>query len=365
MYILTQKYVKKALAFLFSLLIIFSGLSGLGLIKTEAADESVTLTGFLIDEHCFKGKNITDPGADTLSCKLMKGCIKSGYGIAVLKADGGYKFYYADGDFFTNVVSGAGVGGTGGQKLIYDFVVAQKAKFDAGTLTKQNYIPVTITGTLLPDEKASTQAGVTTTYNIVKVTELRDATKQEATGLPTGEVKSGDNSNDPSPTQNTATKLTDSVTGIAVKGILDSNVSLSVSAVNSGDGYSKANFALSGIADKFVLFDIGLQKNNIKVQPDGKVTVLIPLPQGYNSSTIKVYRIEDDGSKTELNYTIKDGFLELEINHFSLYAVAQATIPVTSNPKSGDSFEGISVLAIITLFSLILFTYTVLRRRAK
>ncbi|OJU16251.1 MAG: hypothetical protein BGN88_00115 [Clostridiales bacterium 43-6] len=184
----TKKNTANILVYLIVFIFLFTGTLTFGTLKAKA-DTSVTLTGFLIDEHCLKGTNAADPGADTLGCKLMKGCIKGGYGIAVKQPDGSYQFYYADGNFFTDVTNGVGVGGTGGQKTVYDFVTAQKAKFDAGTLSKQNYLPVTVTGTLTDETKPSTQSGNIAVYRVIQLSTLRDATAQEAEALPTGQTE--------------------------------------------------------------------------------------------------------------------------------------------------------------------------------
>ena len=145
----------------------------------SAEGEAVSLTGFLIDEHCFL-KKATDPGSDTRKCKLMNGCIKGGFGIAVLQPDSSYKFYYFDGDFFTETDADK-LDGTGGQRTAYDFIIAS---------TKESYLAITVTGTILDGTKPSTNAASTAVYSVIQINELREATSQEALGLPTGEAVS-------------------------------------------------------------------------------------------------------------------------------------------------------------------------------
>lgn len=135
-------------------------------------------TGFLIDEHCFL-KKADDPGSDTRDCKLMDDCVKGGYGIAVLQADGRYKFYCFDGKFFMDTKE---LDGTGGQKIAYEFIKAS---------TKENYQPVTVRGMLEKAKKRST-GDSSIFYEVIAVHSLADATPHEARGLPTeGTVKPG------------------------------------------------------------------------------------------------------------------------------------------------------------------------------
>lgn len=172
-----QKSVFKPFAFLAAFLIAFSGLAAAGSARVFAA-EQITLTGFLIDEHCFLKKS-ADPGSDTRSCKLMNGCIKGGYGIAALQQDGSYRFYYFDGDFFTDTET---LNGTGGQKTAYDFIVAS---------AKETYLPVVAAGTLEEGVKPSTSSASADTYSVLKLNSLREATAEEAgaANLPTGEAE--------------------------------------------------------------------------------------------------------------------------------------------------------------------------------
>jgi len=99
--------------------------------ESAIAPVPADLTGYIIDEDCFTGN--TNPGADSIMCLRMAGCAASGYGIAVLQADGTYSFAYFDGTFSTT----AGVLPTGGQLL--------SANLLAGTLT-ENHVTIHVTG---------------------------------------------------------------------------------------------------------------------------------------------------------------------------------------------------------------------------
>ncbi|EKQ53819.1 MULTISPECIES: hypothetical protein [unclassified Clostridium] len=135
----------------------------------DSKNESIKLTGYLIDEHCFEHKS-DNPGMDTKECLQMDDCIKGGYGIAVPQKDGSYKFYYFNGKFFTDVKA---LDGTEGQKTAYDLIAAS---------TKKNHFAVDVTGKVEETAKDSINLkGVT--YPVIDVTSLKEATDEEAATL--------------------------------------------------------------------------------------------------------------------------------------------------------------------------------------
>ncbi len=74
-----------------------------------------------------------------------------------------------------------------------------------------------------------------------------------------------------------------------------------------------------------ISYDITLVLNGEKVQPNGKVTVKIPVPEAFAGKKCRVYYIEvKDGAKNpiDMNAVIEDGFLVFTAEHFSEYVVA-------------------------------------------
>lgn len=62
--------------------------------NSETSAQGVqTLTGVLIDKHCFA---YGEPETDSVECLKMKACEASGYGVAVKQSDGTYRFYKFD-----------------------------------------------------------------------------------------------------------------------------------------------------------------------------------------------------------------------------------------------------------------------------
>lgn len=72
----------------------------------------------------------------------------------------------------------------------------------------------------------------------------------------------------------------------------------------------------------FVAYNISLMNmENQPVQPNGKITVKIACPDGYDNASSKVYRINSNSSLTNMLAVLKDGYLVFETNHFSTYVI--------------------------------------------
>lgn len=140
--------------------------------STATNSDTITLTGILIDEHCFERKSAA-PCNDTRNCLLMKACISGGYGIAVLQGDGTYKFYYFDGNFFS---LGSTTDGTGGQKLSYDVILKS---------TKTNNFLVAVTGHFTDQYKPSIRLTNVNyqVFNVSTITEVQTST-EASQGMP-------------------------------------------------------------------------------------------------------------------------------------------------------------------------------------
>lgn len=81
-----------------------------------------------------------------------------------------------------------------------------------------------------------------------------------------------------------------------------------------------------------VIFDITLECADEAVQPEAPVAVRIPLPEGM-SSACKVYRLEEDGSKTDMKASYAGGYLHFTTEHFSRYILEDSFLP---GDVSGD-----------------------------
>ena len=179
------------------------------------------------------------------------------------------------------------------------------------------------------------------------------------------EVKSEDNSfnlyvikeTDTKPVTNTDTKT--NIKLYAVAGVVPSNTILEVAPISEGTTYNTVKTALTNI-NKFKVFDINLLSNGAKIQPNGKVKISIPLPTDMNKSNLVVYRVANNGTKTEYKATTEGNYATFETDHFSIYVLAEKTAETTPSntddrkkddtPKTG-TVDVLGYLSIITLIS--------------
>lgn len=109
--------------------------------------------------------------------------------------------------------------------------------------------------------------------------------------------------------------------------VIPKNTKLLVEEVSSGNNYNIVTEAIEQDVNKFILYDISLESNNAKIQPNGKVKVSIPLPTNYDKTKIVVYRVEDNGNKVEYTTKIENinnqDYVVFETDHFSNYVVAE------------------------------------------
>ena len=110
------------------------------------------------------------------------------------------------------------------------------------------------------------------------------------------------------------------VTVISKESILN-GMELEAKLLTSGELYDKVKEALKD--GKFTLYDLYLLENNLEVQPDGTITVSIPVSDGYDGTKCNVYRVNEDGSVTEITAALKDGKLVFETDQMGAFAIYQ------------------------------------------
>ena len=87
-----------------------------------------------------------------------------------------------------------------------------------------------------------------------------------------------------------------------------------------------------GIADydwrSAVVYDIYLEKDGQKVQPNGEVTVSIPVPDQMDGEQCSVLYIDDAGNVLDMHAVYLDGYMVFTTNHFSHYVLVGVTTGV-------------------------------------
>lgn len=104
-----------------------------------------------------------------------------------------------------------------------------------------------------------------------------------------------------------------------------------------------AVLTVSAVADKTdensFTYNICFKKGGTEVQPNGEVTVKIPIPDALKDKTIYVYRAEEDGSYTKMEAVIEDGYIVFTTDHFSEYLVTSEKISNNGSGSAADNDE--------------------------
>lgn len=109
--------------------------------------------------------------------------------------------------------------------------------------------------------------------------------------------------------------IVDENTGISVT--TNSVAEFNVENLTDSDSAKNVNSLLDKSEKLADLYDISLTKDGISVQPDEPTTVKIPT----DNENAKVYRIEDNGTATDMNAVYDNGYMVFTTDHFSLYAL--------------------------------------------
>lgn len=88
-----------------------------------------------------------------------------------------------------------------------------------------------------------------------------------------------------------------------------------------------------------ITYNITLVSNGDEIQPNGTVSVKIPVPENLDSKTCTVYRIETDGSKTNMNAIYENGYMVFSTDHFSSYVLSGEAKEVDTNTDKLPSDE--------------------------
>lgn len=111
-------------------------------------------------------------------------------------------------------------------------------------------------------------------------------------------------------------------------------------------------------------YNISLMKDGSETQPNGEVTVYIPIPDELKALAyagdwidgvpvkVKIYRIEEDGTLTEMDVRIEDGCFVFTTNHFSLYTIVGYDSVDDTTPNQNEN--SLSIIAIIGIVAVVI-----------
>ena len=136
--------------------------------------------------------------------------------------------------------------------------------------------------------------------------------------------------------------IIDERTGIKVSapgGTFDSDVTLKVEEVLSGSSFDIIG-KVNG-KSKTKVFTIETYVDGQSVQPNGDVTVRIPVPDGFNAEKCKLYYLNTSSTNPEeIAFRVEDGYIVFTTNRFGDWAIIQtAEMPTVSVNDIGLNYK--------------------------
>ena len=117
----------------------------------------------------------------------------------------------------------------------------------------------------------------------------------------------------------------DDTTGIKIgiaPGIYDGDVTLHVAEVQSGTSFELVGQVENAVASK--VFSIKTLVDGQETQPNGNVTVKIPIPEGFDASKCKLYYLDTANNQAvEVDFTVEGNYIVFTTDHFSDWAVVE------------------------------------------
>ncbi len=103
----------------------------------------------------------------------------------------------------------------------------------------------------------------------------------------------------------------------------EENISVASSAESNLPETVELRAEKTEVFENSITYEIHLEDNGEQVQPEAPVLVKIPVPVGFDTEKLNIYRKEANGSRTRMNYIIDGGFAYFETEHFSTYEIIE------------------------------------------
>lgn len=204
-------------------------------------------------------------------------------------------------------------------------------------------------------------------------TKKDDTTKETTTKKEESTTKKEESTTAATSVKTEATATDAARAGATVTGTnVPTGATVTVNTVTDKDTLAKVDKAvkdtLSSKVGKYAVLDINMtDAAGAKIQPlnNGNVLVTIDVPSTLDANKgLVVYRMEDNGTLTELKTSVENGKVSFETNHFSTYIVAEkaavaeetttaaaakeTTTAKTNSPKTGDAAP-VAALMVVAL----------------
>lgn len=112
---------------------------------------------------------------------------------------------------------------------------------------------------------------------------------------------------------------------ITKQSIFSSNTVLDAYVIAEPDKLGNLKDVISEEIANYEIYNITLRENGVEIQPNEEIEVRLPVPDGADGKKCVVYRIEENGEKTLLISSYKDGYVTFRTSHLSYYLIVEAT----------------------------------------
>lgn len=141
--------------------------------------------------------------------------------------------------------------------------------------------------------------------------------------------------------------ITDEKTGIEIEfnDQFDKNVKLEANEVSDMNSLKLLNDKFGKVEAK--MYDVSVKKNGVKVQPNGSVTVSIPVPENF-SPYFHVCSIGADGkSITTLARSVGGGYATFTTDHLGRFAIVQNSNAVIGDVNADGVINSVDALRVL------------------
>ncbi len=106
------------------------------------------------------------------------------------------------------------------------------------------------------------------------------------------------------------------------KTVFEEGTTVTAETVVSGEVYQRAETAVSPVARQFTVYEFNAVKDNVRVQPNGTLSVTFQIPENY-STNAAVYYVAEDGTSEKLEATVDavSRTVIAQLSHFSTYVL--------------------------------------------
>lgn len=127
----------------------------------------------------------------------------------------------------------------------------------------------------------------------------------------------------------------------AGEGVFPYGVSLNIEKLTSGILFFNAQKAMENLCEKMTVYEITAMRNNMKVQPNGTVTVTFDIPKDYDMDKVAVFYVSPEGEAEKLKSEVDENgtFATVKLTHFSTYVLAETKDAVVAAPKTVDGSQ--------------------------